>query len=264
MLTVTYARLALVEELFRYKSQGFALEPFPGYTPDQWGIKAHNRPWIVEVGRFAHGQRVLEVGGAYSLLPKYLADRFGVEAYIGDDFGASSGEPLWARWGDPKQLPVRYPAVRYIFQPMGVGSVEYLDHSFDRIFTVSTLEHIPRNQLTAVFRDMHRCLRPGGMELHAIDVPIPTPRRGILAALVERCPLLPCGVRRRLSPIRDWVEIIRESGVRIEARPPSSLVLLNRRVLAESADVVYRFYPPNDAPKPYTPAASLLVVIEDR
>ncbi|MEO0339959.1 MAG: DUF882 domain-containing protein, partial [Bacteroidota bacterium] len=25
---------------------GFELDAFPGYTNDQWGIKAHNRPWI--------------------------------------------------------------------------------------------------------------------------------------------------------------------------------------------------------------------------
>lgn len=57
MLVLTHASLATVDELFRYKSQGFQLEDFPGYTPDQWGIKAHNRSWIEEAGEFAGGQR---------------------------------------------------------------------------------------------------------------------------------------------------------------------------------------------------------------
>jgi hypothetical protein len=51
--------------------------------------------------------------------------------------------------------------------------------------------------------------------------------------------------------------------VRIKARAPSLLELLDRSTLVESPDVVYRFYPPNDAPKQYAPAASLLLVIED-
>ena len=63
MLVLTDVHLATVDELFRYKSRGFELERFPGYTPDQWGIKAHNRPWIEEAGDFAKGQRIIEVGG---------------------------------------------------------------------------------------------------------------------------------------------------------------------------------------------------------
>jgi len=73
MLVLTHASLAKVNELFRYKRQACQLDPFPGYTHDQWVIKAQNRPWVKEVGKFAKGQKIMEVGGAYSLFPKYLA-----------------------------------------------------------------------------------------------------------------------------------------------------------------------------------------------
>ena len=181
MLVLRSATLATVEELFRYKDSGFELEEVPGYTQDQWEIKAHNRPWIDEFGSFKN-QRVMEVGGAYSLLPKYLGDRYGVEPWIGDDFGARSGEAIWSRWGDPMELPAKYPSVRYVFEPMGRFSDEYPDEYFDCIFSVSTLEHIPRDQRLDVFKDMHRCLKPGGFERHSIDIQVGTPARVLLAA----------------------------------------------------------------------------------
>ena len=103
MLVLTHASLATVDELFRYKAQGFDLPPFPGYTADQWGIKAHNRPWIVESGDWEKGQRVIEVGGAYSRLPEWLGTEYGVEPWIGDDFGEAGGETeMWSRSGRPE------------------------------------------------------------------------------------------------------------------------------------------------------------------
>jgi hypothetical protein len=59
MLTLTHASLATVDELFRYKDSGFKLDSFPGYTDDQWGIKAYNRPWIADVGQFQEGQKII-------------------------------------------------------------------------------------------------------------------------------------------------------------------------------------------------------------
>lgn len=262
-LTLTHASLATVEELFRYKAAGFDLPPFPGYTPDQWGIKAHNRPWIDEVGRWAAGQRVLEVGGAYSRLPELLGERYGVEPWIADDFGAGSKEEaMWSRWGDPRELPKAHPGVRYVFTRMGLFSDELPDGSFDRVFSVSTLEHIPRRARRKALEDMHRVLAPGGLELHTIDIPVGPPRTVAGQWLAEKVPPVRIVRRQRRHDIADWIERFRRSGVRIAVPIPSVARLLDRSVLVESPDVVYRFYPPNDAPKAYRPAASLLLIIE--
>ena len=112
MLVLAHASLASVEELFRYKQAGFELESFPGYSPDQWGIKAHNRPWIEDAGGFGAGQKVIEVGGAYSSFPYYLSAKYNLEAWIADDFGTSSGEATWSRCGDPKDLPRKFHPVK--------------------------------------------------------------------------------------------------------------------------------------------------------
>ena len=268
MLVLTHASLATVDELFRYKSQGFQLEDFPGYTPDQWGIKAHNRPWIEEAGEFAEGQKIIEVGGAYSLLTKYLAQKYALEAWIGDDFGMTSREPVWSRWGDPLGLPAAHPSVRYVFERFGTFSPEYPDAYFDRILAVSTLEHIPREGRLQVLSDMHRCLKRGGKQLHTIDIGTgPSLKRILMFALMDKMAgllTLSKATRIPLSGIRSWIELFRASGVEIGTSVPNSIQLLDRRILVESPDVVYRFYPPNDAPKPYHPGASLLLIIEDQ
>jgi SAM-dependent methyltransferase len=176
----------------------------------------------------------------------------------------TSGEPLWDRWGDPRQLPAKFPRTRYVFQRLGTFTEELPGHSFDRIFSVSTLEHIPNTDRPAVLADMHRLLSHGGMELHTIDIPVQTPKRLLAKWIAAKLPPLRILQRRLDNDMRRWFTLFRASGVNIQARVPSLLELLDRSTLVDSPDVVYRFYPPNDAPKPYVPAASLLLVIEDR
>jgi len=260
-LRLAHASLATVEELFEFKASGFELPEFPGHTGDQWGIKAHNRPWVAANGQWAAGQRIVEVGGAYSTLPEHLAAVHGLEAWVADDFGAGDGDERWSRWGDPRELARDHPDVNYEFTNLGPAR-PFPDAHFDRIFTVSTLEHIAEDQREAVLADMNRCTAPGGIQLHTIDIPVPLPAVAVdVARLQRRRPRRAATADPR--GIMAWFQAFADSGVRIDVEAPSSLELLNRRVLVESPDVVYRFYPPNDAPKKYRPAASLLLVIRD-
>ncbi|MGK2955572.1 MAG: SAM-dependent methyltransferase [Solirubrobacterales bacterium] len=264
LLVCTHASLATVQELFRYKAAGFELPPFPGYTADQWGIKAHNRPWIHENGRWKKGQRVIELGGAYSRLPEWLGDTYGVEPWVGDDFGEAAGEPeLWSRWGSPAELAERHPTVTYRLENFGPESSFPTGH-FDRLFSVSTLEHIPFEQRLGVLKDAHRSLSPQGIELHTIDISIPRPWKAFGAGLLERAHLERL-LRRQPNSIASWFGLLRASGVDTsKVKMPNSIDLLDRQVLADSPDVVYRFYPPVDAPSPFAAVASLLLVIESR
>ncbi len=259
LLDASYAKIS---DLFRYKNQNFQLETFPGYTTDQWGIKAHNRPWIEDVGQFGKGQKILEVGGAYSLLPKYLADKYDLEAWVGDDFGLKENEQIWSRWGDPFELPKKYPNVNYVFENFGTFSQQYPDLYFDRIFTVSTLEHIPFKNRLSVLKDMHRCLKPGGLQLHSIDIPIKSVRNILITSLGDKYPLIRKIYKKALSETTSWINLLQDSGVEVSIHIPNSLQLLDRQIVVESPDVVYRFVPPNNAPKPYVTAASLLLIIK--
>jgi ubiquinone/menaquinone biosynthesis C-methylase UbiE len=257
-----YISLATIEELFKFKSKELKLDNFPGYSDDQWGIKAHNRPWIEEKGDFSKGQKIIEVGGGYSSLPKYLAEKYVLEAWVGDDFGIPTNSKMWSRWGDPIEHSKRNPGVKYVFKNFGLFLPDYPDQYFDRIFTVSTLEHIPEVQITNVLKDMHRCLHPKGMELHTIDIKIPSIKKLITYTLSDQIPFLSSIIPSLQSEIMKWINIFRESGVEVSIPPPRSSELLSRKILVESADVVFRFYPPHEEPKKYNPSASLLIVIE--
>ena len=271
MLALTQYRFATVSELFRYKHEGFELPEFPGYTPDQWGIKAHNRPWIEEAGAFTEAQRIIEVGGGYSSLPAYLARKCGTETWVGDDFGESSGQAdSWTRWGNPRDLPSIWSDVRYVFKPLGEFLPEYPDDYFDRVFSVSTLEHIPWEKIDAVLGDMHRILAPGGRELHSVDIGSTGYRRLLVDSMLERLSMglgINAFVHGRVTPTWRWLQAFSRSGVDISRVTAKSFPyldnLLDKETLLESYDVVFRFYPPNDSSKAYVPSASLLIVIED-
>jgi hypothetical protein len=267
MLVLKSATLATTEQLFRYKQQGFTLSgfPFPGYTDDQWGVKAHNRPWIEDIGGFAADQKIIEVGGAYSLFPKYLAEKYRLEGWIGDDFGGYTAESeMWARWGNPSDLPGKHPGLKYVFEPFGRFSESFPSSYFDRIFSISTLEHVPAEYRLDVFRDMNRCMKPGGMQLHTIDITTTMLKKILFYSMTDCLPKFLCRLHHRaMSEIRHWIEVIRRSGIKIGCKVPNSLALLDRTLMTESPDVVYRYYPPVDGPKPFRPNASLLVVIED-
>lgn len=43
------------------------------------------------------------------------------------------------------------------------------DASFDIVYSISVIEHVPTVQLETVFADMARVLRPGGRMIHLID-----------------------------------------------------------------------------------------------
>ncbi len=262
---VSFLALGKTIELFRFKQDEFKIDPFPGYSDDQWGIKAHNRPWVISRMKMSKGLRALEVGGAYSTLPKMLADKHGIEAWIGDDFGASINDvTMWTRWGNPQELPIKNKPVIYVFEPFGAFSEKYPSNYFDYIFSVSTLEHIPMQSMPDVFRDMHRCLRIGGKQIHTIDITTDLTLREVIfsRALQKYSKLFKYFPFKQKNPIKPWLDAMQLAGFDIEANEPNVTQLLSRQTLVESPDVVYRFYPPNNKSKAYKPAATLLVEID--
>ena len=129
---------------------------------------------------------------------------------------------------------------------------------------MSTLEHIPAGARLDVLKDMNRCTAKGGRQLHTIDITRPEPKKIALAAIAEKVGLSRMLARSYTGGIAAWFSLFKQSGVAVGVDQPSSLELLNPSTLVESADVVFRFVPPNNEPKPYAPVASLLLVIEDR
>ena len=240
-------------------------------------IKGHNRPSVLSNVDFQPGQRVLGVGEAYSELPAHIATTFGCEVWVVDDFGMTSNEEgLWSRWGDPAELQQKYPQVRYVHERIGTPSDTIPDGYFDVVFSVSTLEHIPAADIPAVFAHMNRCLRPGGVSYHTIDVPMPirpfgaSRWRGIAG-------LITYGLGRRLYRMRASLEspYLREAeGWRkflyqqypklVTATPtrfPSMLeASIDPDILTEPIDVIYQHYFKQNGKREQFPRIGSLVV----
>lgn len=107
---------------------------------------------------------------------------------------------------------------------------------------------------------MNRCLKPGGVQIHAIDVSTEF-KKVIFSSIVDVAPFIRWIKMKYQSEIRSWIKILIKSGIKIRTRINNPLLLLDRKVLVETPDIVYRFYPPNNTPKAYQPTASLLLII---
>jgi hypothetical protein len=275
MLYLKELRWGTVTELMEMHRKGV---PFA-----DWGIKGHNRPFILENCQFKSGMKVVEIGGAYSDLPQYIATQFGCEVHVIDDFGVESGEAeMWSRWGEREALLQRNPDVRYIFDRAGnFASTQIPLNYYDLIFTVSTLEHVPAEAMADVFRHMEQMLKPGGTMVHCIDLQIPLKLhktkdlKGLLAgtlgyylyfAFANR---LASAQKPQLKTLNGWKAFLKKvfgnqidtSGIKPEGALMSSL---NTDIVTEPMEIVYKYYPPKDEPKLYRRNGTFVLIIEKR
>lgn len=245
----------------------------------EWGIKGHNRPWIIANGNFAKGEKVAEIGGAYSGLPQYLSDKYNVDAWVVDDYGVESKEELWSRWGNREELKSKYPSVNYVFERIGVGTSNIPMNYFDCIYSVSTLEHIPWNNMKKVFDHMCKMLKQGGRMLHCIDIPIPLgthksfDTKGIFLGTIgyslyhKSMELFQTIEKPYLRTINGWWRFIKQyfdHSLRIDCKSPPGYIksTLITDIVKESPEVVYSFYPPNNNAKEYRPYCTFVFILE--
>ncbi len=114
---------------------------------------------VYQVVREASGKRIAEIGGGDSrLLPKLAQNNH-----------CSNVEKFDGTHGGPNQ-PVPMEGVEIINSYLGEQDSRLGDASFDIVFSVSVVEHVPADQLSAFHDDQFRILKPGGMFVHAIDM----------------------------------------------------------------------------------------------
>lgn len=122
----------------------------------------------VATGDFRRGQRILDIGSP-KLLSLELAEVVGAEVFatdIEDYFLAKMERARSARRLTSEQLHLEVQDGR---------SLTYDDASFDRVYSISVLEHIPDQGDSACMAEIVRVLRPGGRAV--VTVPFwPTSR----------------------------------------------------------------------------------------
>ena len=145
----------------------------------KWGLKGFGYSLVVETVKKLHSDgkdtlRVLDVGGGGSGLPIVICEEFSDHCWLVDDFGIESSDKATASWyakGLRESLAAKNPMIHYVFGRLGGGRIPELSgNSFDLIYSVSTLEHIPMVEMASVFDHMFDVLGPNGYMVHAIDI----------------------------------------------------------------------------------------------
>jgi SAM-dependent methyltransferase len=121
-------------------------------------LKRAQDAYILSRLRGVKGKRILEVGGGLSRVLRVLAPDN--ECWLMDPFEGLGNGPL--------DTPI-IPGVKIVRDTMGNRNPKIQNSSFDYVFSVSVVEHVPLEFLEAFFVDCARVLKPGGELLHAID-----------------------------------------------------------------------------------------------
>jgi ubiquinone/menaquinone biosynthesis C-methylase UbiE len=212
----------------------------------RWGLKGYGYSVVVDLVRKLHlnmGKKlkILDVGGGGSALPRVLSQEFGDECWLIDDFGVESKDLItqgWYKEISRETLPLKNPTVHYVFGRLGGSKIKELEpSSFDLIYSISTLEHIPMTSMTAVFNHMLELLKPNGIMLHTIDLSpreFPGWRKFLSDYFKTR------GIPPAIFQIKNLNELD-------EIDPP----------LLESPEIVYTFW--DGQPKKYYPQSALVI-----
>lgn len=135
----------------------------PGLAGANFDMKDMQRCWMVKaiVGNVPRGGRILEIGAGEPLAAGVLS-RLGYEVTVVDPYDGSGNGPV-----EYQTFKNAYPDLAFVrdqFPPTGG-----LEDSFDAIYSISVLEHVPLDQIEALFGAIRAGLADGGLSVHAVD-----------------------------------------------------------------------------------------------
>jgi Methyltransferase domain len=128
-------------------------------------LKDLQRPWTMKatLGLLPPRARLLEIGAGQPLVAAYLA-QLGYELTVVDPYDGSGGGPR-----EFEIFTQAYPQVRIIRARFQCGLPELAGESFDGIYSISVLEHVPEPDLGSTFKAIAAHLRSHGQSFHCAD-----------------------------------------------------------------------------------------------
>lgn len=106
------------------------------------------------------GSKILDIGGGHSRILKHFSEDY--ECWNLDKFEGIGNGPTEAEESDFK----------IIYDYIGNFNKEIPDNYFDLVFSISTLEHVPQDDIQNfenIIKDINRILKPGGYSAHCLD-----------------------------------------------------------------------------------------------
>lgn len=127
-------------------------------NPQDLSLKGIQDAWALAQLKGTRGKRIIEVGGGDSRILPLLE---GNQRWNVDKFEGAGQGPTKLNHNDGVEI------IQAFF-----GENDPRIPIVDIIFSISVIEHIPFEGYAAAFADMARCLSPGGLMYHAIDLPL--------------------------------------------------------------------------------------------
>ena len=134
-------------------------------TPVDGDLKNVQRPWTAKaiMAHIPPPARLLEIGGGEPIVSGFLGE-LGYDVTLVDPYdGCANGPTDYARYVE------QFPHVTILREYLRPGLPGLIPRTFDAIFSISVLEHVPPDSLTSCFDAIAEFLSPGGLSIHCFD-----------------------------------------------------------------------------------------------
>lgn len=142
-----------------------SVDELPHLAPLDGDLKNVQRPWAVKaiLGAVPPPARLLEIGGGEPIVSGFLAE-LGYDVTLVDPYDGAGNGPT-----DYERYVAAFPRVKIVREYFRPGITAFPPGSFDAIFSVSVLEHVPPDLLMGSFNAIAQFLSPNGASIHCFD-----------------------------------------------------------------------------------------------
>jgi len=140
-------------------------DELPQITPLDGDLKNVQRPWAAKaiMAQVRPPARLLEIGGGEPIVSGFLAE-LGYDVTLVDPYDGFGNGPT-----DYQRYLEQFPHVKIVREYLRPGLPGLAPGSFDAIFSISVLEHLPPDALRSCFEAIAEFLSPRGLSIHCFD-----------------------------------------------------------------------------------------------